>query len=142
MSPEQARGLRNIDHRSDLWSLGVIAHKCVTGVLPFEGESVGDLLVKICTSPLADAVGDRARACRASFDAWFMRALEREPARRFASALRARRRARVRRGAQHPTGARSSPGRGADADDPRRARRGAPRDHATRRGGTPLPPRA
>ena len=38
MSPEQARGLRNIDHRSDLWSLGVIAHKCVTGRLAVRGR--------------------------------------------------------------------------------------------------------
>jgi serine/threonine protein kinase len=86
MSPEQARGLRNVDHRSDLWSLGVIAHKCVTGVLPFEGESVGDLLVKICTSPLPTPSVTMPGLPR-SFDVWFARALEREPMRRFASAL-------------------------------------------------------
>ncbi|HEX4445369.1 MAG TPA: serine/threonine-protein kinase, partial [Polyangiaceae bacterium] len=85
MSPEQARGLRNIDHRSDLWSLGVIAHKCVTGVLPFEGESVGDLLVKICTAPLPTP-SVTVPGLTATFDAWFARALEREPARRFGRA--------------------------------------------------------
>jgi eukaryotic-like serine/threonine-protein kinase len=85
MSPEQARGLRNIDHRSDLWSLGVIAHKCVTGVLPFEGESVGDLLVKICTAPVPTP-SVTVPGLPPSFDAWFLRALEREPSRRFARA--------------------------------------------------------
>jgi serine/threonine protein kinase len=86
MSPEQARGLRNIDHRSDLWSLGVIAHKCVTGVLPFEGESVGDLLVKICTAPLPTP-SLTAPGLPATFDAWFSKALEREPHRRYSRAL-------------------------------------------------------
>ncbi len=85
MSPEQARGLRDIDHRTDLWSLGVIAFKCVTGRLPFEGESLGDLLVKICTAPMPipSQVNPQLPP---SFDAWFSRALDREPARRFASA--------------------------------------------------------
>ncbi len=86
MSPEQARGLRNIDHRSDLWSLGVIAHKCVTGLLPFEGVSVGDLLVKICTAPLPTP-SVTVPGLPATFDAWFARALEREPAARFSRAM-------------------------------------------------------
>jgi serine/threonine protein kinase len=85
MSPEQARGLRTIDHRTDLWSLGVIAYKCLTGVLPFEGQSVGDLLVNICTSPVPTpsmVVPGLPKA----FDTWFFRALEREPDRRFSKA--------------------------------------------------------
>jgi serine/threonine-protein kinase len=85
MSPEQARGLRHIDHRTDLWSLGVIAYKCVTGTLPFDGESVGDLLVKICTAPLP-VPSMTMPGLAAAFDRWFARALEREPDRRFGSA--------------------------------------------------------
>jgi serine/threonine-protein kinase len=85
MAPEQARGLRSIDYRADLWSLGVIAYKCVTGVLPFEGESVGDLLVKICTAP-APIPSLTVPGLPPAFDAWFARTMEREPGARFGSA--------------------------------------------------------
>src|SRR6202789_93365 len=85
MAPEQARGVRSIDYRADLWSLGVIAYKCVTGVLPFEGESVGDLLVKICTAP-APVPSLTVPGLPPGFDAWFARTMEREPGARFANA--------------------------------------------------------
>ncbi len=85
MSPEQARGLRTVDYRSDLWSVGVIAFRCMTGRLPFEGEAVGDVLVKLCTAPIpapSSVVSDLPPA----FDAWLVRALGREPESRFQSA--------------------------------------------------------
>jgi serine/threonine-protein kinase len=52
MSPEQARGNRVIDHRTDLWSLAVILFRCITGSKPFEAESIGDLVIKLCIDPL------------------------------------------------------------------------------------------
>jgi serine/threonine-protein kinase len=85
MSPEQARGLRSVDYRSDLWAVGVIAYRCIVGKLPFEGEAVGDLLVKICTAPLPVPT-QAADGIPPGFDTWFTRALARNPAERFSSA--------------------------------------------------------
>jgi len=85
MSPEQARGLRSVDSRSDLWSVAVIAYRCIVGTLPFEGEAVGDLLVKLCTAPIP-VPSEIAPDVPPSFDAWFKKALTREPAERFQTA--------------------------------------------------------
>jgi serine/threonine protein kinase len=83
MSPEQGRGLKNLDHRSDLWALGVIAYQCLTGRLPFNGEVLGDLLMKIMVDPipLPSAIASLPRG----FDAWWLRAVARDPAQRFQS---------------------------------------------------------
>jgi serine/threonine-protein kinase len=85
MSPEQARGLRTVDHRSDIWSVGVITYRCMLGKLPFEGESVGDVLVKLCTGPIP-VPSEVTPDLPAGFDAFISRALSRDLAVRFSSA--------------------------------------------------------
>ena len=84
MSPEQVRG-HGVDFRSDLWSLAIIAFECVCGRLPFEGKSVGDVLVLICSEPLPVPSTLRP-TLPAAFDAWFAKAATREPDGRFQSA--------------------------------------------------------
>jgi serine/threonine-protein kinase len=86
MSPEQAHGTRDVDARADLWSLAVIAYRCVTGALPFKGAALGDLLLQIMTRPLPVPSNDRRDVPRA-FDAWWRRAADRDPDKRFQSAM-------------------------------------------------------
>jgi eukaryotic-like serine/threonine-protein kinase len=84
MSPEQLIDAKNIDHRSDLWSMGVLAFECLTGFRPFEGETFGALAVKICHDPLP--LPSQRNPALAPVDAWFLRACSRMVATRFSNA--------------------------------------------------------
>lgn len=89
MSPEQALGNKSIDHRADLWSLGVIAFECVCGVRPFDSEALGDLIVQICARPVpipSQVVAASGVPIPDGFDMWFAKACAREPNERFQSA--------------------------------------------------------
>jgi eukaryotic-like serine/threonine-protein kinase len=85
MAPEQARGLADVDHRCDLWSVAVIAYRALTGRLPFEGDSVPDVIVKVCSvdPPRATVVRPDLPPLVNPF---FERGLARERDRRFQSA--------------------------------------------------------
>ncbi|MEM1414556.1 MAG: protein kinase [Myxococcota bacterium] len=54
MAPEQAQGKRSIDHRADIYSLGVILFQALTGQYPFDDDSYPMLVLKICTEPPPD----------------------------------------------------------------------------------------
>jgi len=84
MSPEQISGSRELDYQTDLWAVAVIAYECLSGRRPFESSTPVGLAIQICTrrAPLASSFAAVPR----DFDAWFDRATEREPSRRFGSA--------------------------------------------------------
>lgn len=85
LSPEQARGKTDIDHRADLWSLGVILFRMVMGRRPFEANAIGDLIVRICMDPVPRVVTIDP-TLPPELDAFFDRALAKDPAMRFPSA--------------------------------------------------------
>jgi serine/threonine-protein kinase len=87
MSPEQAEAVKALDHRTDIWSLGVLAHKCLVGTHPFKGESLGQLILAICSHPLP--VPSNNAQVPDGFDAWFARACARSASDRFDSAKQA-----------------------------------------------------
>lgn len=86
MSPEQAKGQGEVDHRADLWALGCIVYECLTGQTVWNVEQgVAMILAQIAGAPLP--VPSRLRPeLPITFDEWFQRALDRDPTRRFQTA--------------------------------------------------------
>jgi serine/threonine-protein kinase len=49
MSPEQVQSTKDVDHRTDVWALGIILFELLSGTVPFQGEGFGEIAVKIAT---------------------------------------------------------------------------------------------
>lgn len=86
MSPEQARGLKEIDGRSDLYSLGVILYKALTSKLPFHGSNFNELLFKIALET-PTPIEELEPSVPVAFAAIVRKAMHREPELRYQSAL-------------------------------------------------------
>jgi eukaryotic-like serine/threonine-protein kinase len=86
MSPEQAQGRRDIDHRSDLWSVGVMAFECITGSRPFGARALGPLIALVMAAPIPKASTKASQPLSPAIDAFVERALCRDPEQRFQSA--------------------------------------------------------
>ncbi len=84
MSPEQAQNTGSVDHRCDLWALGVIAFRCLTGQLPFKSASPLETLNLVLRGPIP--VPSQIAPVPPGFDAWWARAASRDPAHRFQTA--------------------------------------------------------
>jgi hypothetical protein len=82
MSPEQMQSSRDVDARSDLWSLGAILHELVAGKPPFQGNTITALCAAIMIEPpppLTSLHGD----VPPELASVVLRCLEKDPAQRF-----------------------------------------------------------
>jgi serine/threonine-protein kinase len=82
MSPEQCRSAKGIDHRTDIYSFGMMLYIMLAGKMPFVADTPGDMVVKILTEkprPLSQWVPGIPPALEAAV----LRALDKEPDKRF-----------------------------------------------------------
>lgn len=85
MSPEQVKNSKDADHRSDLFSIGVLFYELITGRRAFEGQTEYERMMAVL---FGDAIPIEQSAPQfAHWQAFFAKALEREPTARFQSAL-------------------------------------------------------
>jgi serine/threonine-protein kinase len=82
MSPEQCDARRTVDHRADIYALGVILFQMLTGGVPFWGEGFGEVMAQHLSCP-APGVRSVAPGVPAALEAIVARALAKDPDERF-----------------------------------------------------------
>jgi eukaryotic-like serine/threonine-protein kinase len=83
MAPEQMESTRSVDHRADVWSLGVVLYQLVVGKAPFTGDTLPLLCLHVVNDapkPMSAIRGDLPEG----FEAVVMKCLEKEPGERYA----------------------------------------------------------
>ena len=85
LSPEQAKSAGRVDHRTDIYAMGVFMYRLTTGRLPFQGHQPLTILLEIVTE-----IPERPRRLNPALPAWLeqviLKAMARNPEERFASA--------------------------------------------------------
>jgi putative nucleotidyltransferase with HDIG domain len=84
MSPEQCRGQAELDHRSDIYSLGIMLYEMLTGTVPFRRDSTPDVLLAHVRDQPVPPLDLDPKLSKPISDA-IVRALDKDPALRFAS---------------------------------------------------------
>ncbi|HVR87864.1 MAG TPA: serine/threonine-protein kinase, partial [Planctomycetota bacterium] len=81
MSPEQAAGRKDLDLRTDVWSLGIMLYEILTNRLPFEGETALEILLKTVNDPVprpCKIPGEKSSPALRDLEKICLRALEKD----------------------------------------------------------------
>ncbi|HRI62665.1 MAG TPA: serine/threonine-protein kinase [Polyangium sp.] len=84
MSPEQAKSARDVDGRTDIWALGAILYKLLTGKAPITGETVAEVSFALLESTAVRPPSDIRRDLPPQLEACILRCLEKSMHRRYA----------------------------------------------------------
>jgi serine/threonine-protein kinase len=85
MSPEQLFGVKDVDFRTDLWSLAVLAYYALTAKTPFVAANVDEFATSVQEGKF-EPPSTLVSGLPAAADTWFEKAFQRDPAARFTSA--------------------------------------------------------
>src|SRR5215207_1190658 len=88
MSPEALTASAPVGAASDIWSLGACAFAAACGRVPFEGDAIGDVVLKVCAAPLP-VPSKIEPSLPKPFDAWFAKCCSRGISARFKTAAEA-----------------------------------------------------
>jgi serine/threonine-protein kinase len=84
MSPEQARGGDDVDHRADIWSAGLMLYECLTGEVPFRANNYLGVISQVLTQETVSPSQLRPElGIPAAVDRVVMRALEKDRDKRY-----------------------------------------------------------
>ena len=84
MSPEQARGEEDLDHRVDIWALGVLLYECLTGEVPFRANNYLGIISQVLThEPTPPSKLRPELGISDAVEAVVMRAMAKDRARRY-----------------------------------------------------------
>jgi serine/threonine protein kinase len=84
MAPEQMTHAKDAGAPADMWSLGVVAYLALTGALPYDSETIAGLAMAIERGTFTPA-SSLVEGLPTGIDAWFLRALAKDPTARFGS---------------------------------------------------------
>jgi serine/threonine-protein kinase len=84
MSPEQLESARNVDTRTDIWAIGVVLYELLTGRVPFVGDTLPEVVVKIVSHPL-EPVRRHRPDVPPTLELVMSRCLEKDRTKRFAN---------------------------------------------------------
>lgn len=83
MSPEQIEASHTVDSRADIWALGVILYELLSGRMPFAGDTLPEISVRIATRPPPPLRGSSPSAPRDALQAVIFRCLEKDREKRY-----------------------------------------------------------